>query len=187
MFAKFLLGVADCLFSRIRPREYLHGIVAAVFVHFLAAPIARRCPVFEDLGSAGASPPPRSHEERGCQVRNGLAAGASRIRTRGPTLMASSVARHHVDIPGSKAHAEVPRLSLLSSASPAWPAISRNRDASLSGSHLTRRWSKGDWNSWSHPNASVPRAPHGARHDGDRVVLDDGEEPEFGFLAAIHL
>jgi hypothetical protein len=27
----------------------------------------------------------RSHEERGCQVRNGLAAGGSRIRTPGPT------------------------------------------------------------------------------------------------------
>jgi Phosphotransferase enzyme family len=54
----------------------------------------RRCPAPHDprldgvrrSGQTG-SPPPRSHEERGCQVRNGLSAGAKRIRTPGPALI----------------------------------------------------------------------------------------------------
>jgi hypothetical protein len=40
-----------------------------------------------------ASPPPRSHEERGCQVRNGLSAGGSRIRTIGPATSQISLAQ----------------------------------------------------------------------------------------------
>jgi hypothetical protein len=42
-------GVADRLLPRIRPREYLHGIVAAIGIKLLDAPVAGRLAVLDTL------------------------------------------------------------------------------------------------------------------------------------------